>query len=74
MLKKRNKVERYYDLEDLKKEGKIACNDCIYVTGEHNEGCTMAYAVNLQPEDCYWTFGGSIIGCKHGDRKDDRIE
>lgn len=62
---------KYYDLEDLKKEDKIACKDCIYVTGKNNVGCTIAYAVNLQPEDCFWTVGGSTIGCKHGERKDD---
>lgn len=67
-------MTKTHTLDDLKKEGKIACEDCIYVTGKNNEGCTIAYAIRLQPKDCYKTSEGVTIGCKHGERRDDRIE
>ena len=64
MMKKNN--FKYYTRDDLIKEDKVSCEECSYADGE---SCTLAYAVNLQPEDCYWTFGGNIIGCKHGQKK-----
>jgi len=67
-------MTKTYTLGDLKKENKIACEDCIYVAGENNEGCTLAFAIRLKPQDCYKTSEGIIIGCKHGERRDDRIE
>lgn len=62
---------RYYTHEDLKKEGKKACVDCIY--SGNNKTCTLAYAVMLQPEECYYNINGNVLGCEYGCDRSERI-
>lgn len=57
----------YYTLTELRKEGKPVCVECQHAIDK--KGCSIAYMMNTQPEEFYWTVGGSIIGCEHGEKK-----
>ena len=56
---------RYWTVEELLKAGKITCKICTFQSEDGK--CTGAYPQMTQPEDMYWSFGGTILGCKDGE-------
>ena len=62
-----SREQRYYTLEDLKKEGKKTCKSCKHA-GEGNI-CFIAFEIMLQPEECYHDVNGNILGCEYGEDK-----
>jgi hypothetical protein len=62
-------VIRYYTREQLKQEGKVACDECIH-RGE-NEGCKLVPSLMITPENSYLNINGAYLGCIHGVKKDE---
>ena len=58
---------KYWTRDQLRKEGKILCEECDFSTKDKK--CTMVYPMMAKPEEMYWTLEGNILGCKHGEHK-----
>jgi len=65
-------VVRYYTKEQLKQEGKITCDECIY--HGQNEECKLTPTMMITPDNSYLSINGTYLGCIHGSRKNERIQ
>ena len=60
---------RYYHSEEqLKRDGIPLCKECYF--NMETGGCTLAYAIMLQPEETFLAPSGRVLGCVHGEEKD----
>lgn len=57
---------KYWTREQLKKEGKILCEECTFSEGKK---CTMLYPMMAEPEEMFWSLEGNILACEFGERK-----